>query len=66
MRELRLVEAGFADRSIELWAPTRGDRQKREKGEDGGLSLAALARKPTLTPGEVIALLNGSVRGARL
>jgi len=28
--------------------------------------LAGLASKPTLTPGEVIALLNGSVSGVRL
>ncbi len=61
-----LGEAGFADRSIELWAPTRRDWQKREEGEDGELSLAALARKPTLTPLEALAILNGAVPGVRL
>jgi hypothetical protein len=58
-----LGDAGFADRSIELWAPTRGDRQKREKGEDEGLSLSALAKKPTLTPLEALAILSGAVPG---
>jgi hypothetical protein len=61
-----LGEAGFTDRSIELWAPSRRNRQKREKGEGAGLSLAALAKKPTLTPLEVVAILNGSVPGVSL
>lgn len=60
-----LVEAGFADRSIELWAASRGDPWKRAEGEDPDRahSLAALAQKPTLTPLEVLAILNGSVGG---
>jgi len=61
-----LVEAGFADRSIELWASAPPDRWGRDEGAEGELSLAALARKPTLTPFEVLAILNGSVSGLRL
>jgi hypothetical protein len=61
-----LSEAGFADRSIELWAAIPPERWKRDEPAEGELSLAALASKPTLTPGEVIALLNGSVNGVRL
>jgi hypothetical protein len=58
-----LVEAGFAERSIEVWAASRGDPWKRGEGEDQKLSLAALAKKPALTPLEVLAILNGSVEG---
>jgi hypothetical protein len=57
-----LMEAGFADRSIELWSATPAVRWNREEREDGELSLAALAQKPTLTLFEVMAVLNGSVR----
>jgi hypothetical protein len=58
-----LTEAGFADRSIELWKATPRDPRDEGGGEDEGLSLAALAAKPTLTPLEVLAILNGSVGG---
>jgi hypothetical protein len=61
-----LSEAGFAGRSIELWAATRPDRWKREERAEGELSLAALAKKPTLTLFEVLAILNGSVSGVEL
>ncbi len=61
-----LVEAGFADRSIELWAISPRGPRKREQGDDEALSLAALAAKPTLTPLEVLAILNGSVSGVEL
>jgi len=61
-----LSAAGFADRSIELWAATPSARRQRDEPAEGELSLAELAKKPTLTPGEVIALLNGSVSGFRL
>jgi hypothetical protein len=61
-----LTTAGFADRSIELWAATPSDRWKPDEPAEGELSLATLAKKPTLTPGEVIALLNGSVDGVSL
>ena len=61
-----LSAAGFADRSIELWAVTPPEQWKRDEPAEGELSLAGLASKPTLTPGEVIALLNGSVRGVQL
>ena len=61
-----LSEAGFADRSIELWAVAPSEQWKRDEPAEGELSLAALASKPTLTPGEVIALLNGSVSGVQL
>lgn len=44
-----LVEDGIE------WATSRGD--------DEALSLAALAAKPTLSPLEVLAILNGSVSG---
>lgn len=61
-----LTAAGFADRSIELWAANPSDRWEPDPPAEGELSLSELARKPTLTPGEVIALLNGSVSGVRL
>jgi hypothetical protein len=61
-----LVEAGFGDRSIELWAASPPDRREGEERVEGELSLATLAGKPSLTPGEVIALLNGSVSGVDL
>jgi hypothetical protein len=61
-----LSDAGFADRSIELWAAAPPKRWKPEEPAEGEHSLAALASKPTLTPGEVIALLNGSVSGVQL
>jgi hypothetical protein len=61
-----LTEAGFADRSIELWRASRPDPRRKGGSEDGELSLAVLAAKPTLTPLEVLAILNGSVRGAEL
>jgi hypothetical protein len=61
-----LVEAGFGDRSIELWAASPPDRREGEERAEGELSLATLAGKPSLTPGEVIALLNGSVSGVDL
>ncbi len=57
-----LMEAGFADRSIELWSATPPDQRFREEGEDGELSLADLANKPTLTLFEVMAVLNGSLQ----
>jgi hypothetical protein len=61
-----LSEAGLADRSIELWAVRqRSPRtpREREQGGDEGLSLAALANKPTLTLVEMLAILNGQVGG---
>ena len=61
-----LVEAGFADHSIELWAVSQRGPRKREQREDEALSLATLASKPTLTPFEVLAILNGSVSGVEL
>ena len=56
-----LMEAGFADRSIELWSAAPAVQQHQEEREGEELSLAALARKPTLTPFEAMAVLNGSV-----
>jgi hypothetical protein len=61
-----LVEAGFADRSLELWAAAPADRWRGEEPAEEELSLATLASKPTLSPDEVIALLNGSVSGVDL
>ena len=61
-----LMEAGFSHRSIELWAASQRGPRKQEKGEDGEPSLAALLAKPTLTPLEAIAILNGSVSGVEL
>jgi hypothetical protein len=57
-----LTRAGFADRSIELWSATPAVGRNREERRDGELSLADLAKKPTLTLFEVMALLNGSVQ----
>ena len=61
-----LVEAGFADRSLELWAAAPADRWRGDEPAEEESSLAILASKPTLTPGEVIALLNASVGGVDL
>ena len=61
-----LMEAGFSDHSIELWAASQRGPRKEGEGEDGGPSLAALLAKPTLTPFEAVAILNGSVSGLRL
>jgi hypothetical protein len=61
-----LTEAGFADRSIELWAASQRSPRKGERSEDEVPSLAALASKPTLTLVEVLAILNGSVNGVEL
>ena len=58
-----LMEAGFSDRSIELWEASQRDPREQSGGEDGEPSLAALLAKPTLTPLEVLAILNGSVSG---
>ena len=58
-----LMEAGFSDRSIELWVASQRGPREQSGGEDGGPSLAALLAKPTLTPLEVLAVLNGSVSG---
>jgi hypothetical protein len=58
-----LTEAGFSDRSIELWKATQPGPREGGAGEAGGPSLAALLAKPTLTPLEVLAILNGSVSG---
>ena len=57
-----LMEAGLADRSIELWSAAPPVERYQEEREDGELSLAALATKPTLTLFEAMAVLNGSVR----
>jgi len=57
-----LMEAGLADRSIELWSATPAVQQRHpEERADGELSLASLAHKPTLTLVEAMAVLNGSV-----
>ena len=61
-----LTEAGFSDRSIELWVASQRGPREQSGGEDGGPSLAALLAKPTLTPLEVLAVLNGSVSGVEL
>jgi hypothetical protein len=61
-----LVEAGFADRSLELWAAVPPDRWRGDEPAEEERSLATLASKPTLSAGEVIALLNGSVGGVDL
>ena len=58
-----LMEAGFSDRSIELWKATQPNPREGGGGQDGELTLAALLAKPTLTPLEVLAILNGSVGG---
>jgi hypothetical protein len=61
-----LVEAGFADRSLELWAAAPAEGWRGHEPVEEERSLATLASKPTLAPGEVIALLNGSVSGIDL
>jgi hypothetical protein len=61
-----LVEAGFGNRSIELWAINPRGPRKRAQSDDEALSVAALAAKPTLTPLEVLAILDGSVSGVEL
>jgi hypothetical protein len=61
-----LVEAGFADRSLELWAAAPAEGWRGHEPVEDERSLATLASKPTLAPGEVIALLNGSVSGIDL
>jgi hypothetical protein len=56
------MEAGLADRSIELWSATPLARSDRKMNEEGPPTLTQLAHRSHLTPLEVMALLSGSVQ----